>query len=89
MDAEYIALREAAEVVANFYDGRDMVFFHTDCQPLVRKLKKAESEKWSDRSDELGKILKGSPEWTIRWVPRSRNESADSLAHTAMDEGKA
>lgn len=86
MEAEYLALKEAARVAARFFDSRQHLFFYTDCQGLVEKMEEPNGcEKWNEKRDKLLSILARVSEWSIKWIPRDRNRDADALAHTARD----
>lgn len=85
MDGEFLALKEAAEVVSEFFDVNQHVFFYTDCQALARKLEDPDCVKWAERKETLSKLLKGN--WSVKWIPRERNNKADELAHTGRRRG--
>lgn len=86
MEAEYLALKEAAQVAARFFGKREHLFFYTDCRGLVEKMEEPNGcEKWNEKRDKLLSILGRVSAWSIKWVPRERNTDADALAHTARD----
>lgn len=91
MEAEYLALKEAARVAADFFNPNEHLFFYTDCQPLVDKLiGPTDCEEWHERrQDFLGVLSEYANTWSLKWVPRKRNGEADALATTAMDKGRA
>lgn len=90
MEAEYLALREAAGAVAGMFNSDQQVFFYTDCSGLVTKMEEPnEADPWIDRREELHVVLAEAgfvpTSWTVQWVPRERNREADALAHAARD----
>lgn len=90
MEAEFLALKEAAHVAARFFPTKEHVFFYTDCQGLVEKMEDVnDTEKWNDRRNRVVEILANGglygSNWSVKWVPRERNRDADALAHTARD----
>lgn len=86
MEAEFLALKQAAKVVAEYFEAKEHIFFYTDCKSLSEKLKDPDG-KWNKRVEALKSILQR--EWTVRWIPRERNNRADSLAHVGRDRAKA
>lgn len=85
MDGEFLALKQAAEVVSEFFDTSQHIFFYTDCQALKRKLEDPDCQKWHERRRSLSELLKGN--WSIKWIPRERNNKADELAHVGRRRG--
>lgn len=85
MEAEFMALKTAAQVAVEYFDSDEHIFFYTDCKALAEKIEDP-CEDWADRAEELRSIL--APEWTLKWIPRERNNKADSLAHTGRRRGK-
>jgi ribonuclease HI len=85
MRGEFLAMKQAAETVAAFFEVTEHVFFYTDCQSLVDKLEDPDSEVWKNRRDSLEELLHGK--WSVKWIPRERNNKADRLAHTGRDRG--
>jgi len=85
MDAEYLAVREAAKVVENHFEAEMPVYFYTDCQALTKKLDNPDSDKWKKRVQELSLIM--TQEFRVKWIPRERNRKADSLAGTGRRRG--
>jgi len=85
MDGEFLALKQAAEVVAEFFETGQHIFFYTDCQALSEKLQNPQSSKWAERKKRLSELLKGN--WSVNWIPRERNNKADELAHVGRRRG--
>ena len=86
MEAEFLALKEAACVAAYHFDTKQHVFFYTDCQGLVEKMEEPNGdEKWNEKRSLLLSILKTIGNWSIKWVPRERNRDADALANFARE----
>jgi ribonuclease HI len=86
MEAEFLALKEAAKVVAEFFDAKEHVFFYTDCKGLAKKLEDPDG-KWAERVQKLKSIL--HRDWSVKWIPRERNNKADSLAHVGRDRARS
>lgn len=85
MDGEYMAIREAAKVVQRHFDVEMVVYFYTDCQAVVDKLKDPQSVKWEKRAQELSLIT--TYDFEVKWTPRERNRKADSLAGNGRRRG--
>lgn len=86
MEAEYLALKEAAQSVVRFFDCDEHLFIYTDCAGLVDKMEEPnDSDKWNQNRNELLSILSELPEWSMKWIPRERNRDADSLASQARN----
>lgn len=85
MDGEFMAIREAAKVVANFFEVKEPVYFYTDCQAVADKLEEPDSDKWRKRAEELSLIIQRG--FRVQWVPRERNREADTLAGTGRRRG--
>lgn len=86
MEAEFMALKEAAKVASEYFDAKEHIFFYTDCKGLAEKLENPDG-KWGKRVKKLKSILKRN--WSVKWIPRERNGKADRLAHTGRDRAKS
>jgi len=84
MEAEFEALKQAAKTVTEFFDATEHIFFYTDCKALKQKLEDPEG-KWAERVETLRSLLNW--EWSVKWIPRERNDKADRLAHAGREQG--
>lgn len=86
MEAEFMALKQAAKVVSEFFEPKEHIFFYTDCKGLAEKLEDPKG-KWADRVETIQSLL--GPEWSMKWIPRERNNKADELAYTGRQRGNS
>lgn len=86
MEAEFMALKQAAEVVSEFFNEKEHIFFYTDCKGLAEKLENPDG-KWAERVEKIRSILHQN--WSVKWIPRERNNKADRLAHTGRRRGSS
>lgn len=89
MEAEFLALREAARDASDRVDPDEHLYFYTDCSGLVDKMEGPnECEEWDEKRQAfLRALAEAAPatRWSVSWVPRERNRDADALAHAARD----
>lgn len=88
MEAEYYALVEGIRLAS--FEGRDSIEVYSDCKPLIQKMRvpDGENEDWYTRRRGAHWLLNKFDSWTLNWVPRDNNESANRLAYEALETGR-
>lgn len=88
MESEYYALLDGIRHSAKRPDTE--LAIHVDCQPLVNKMRYPDSdnELWERRRQGFLWLANKFDVWSIEWVPREANESANRLAFEALERGR-
>lgn len=86
MQAEFLALMRGLKEALRLGE-RKRIELHTDCQPLVGKIKN--HIPLTDNGHYIKAfhaLLDHVEEWDVSWVSRDNNEVADRQAHVGLDK---
>lgn len=88
MEAEYYALLDGIRIAS--YEGREAINVYTDCKPLVQKMRYPDNnnDEWYTRRRGAHWLLNKFEDWSLNWIPRENNESANRLAYEALEKGR-
>lgn len=90
MEVELHALLEAVRVATIRSSSRESITIYTDCEPLVRKLRDAQTNgaRWERYRESALWLLGKFDSWDIRHTDRDMVEDAHDLARAALERGR-
>jgi len=86
MQAEFLALMRGLKEALRIGE-REWIELHTDCQPLVGKIKNhIPMTETGHYIDAFHSLLEHVERWDVSWVSREHNQVADREAHVGLDK---
>lgn len=85
MEGELLALMRGFKEAMRLGE-RDVIKLLTDCQPLVKKIKKHMPVIDGSYIETIHNLSEHVDHWDVKWVEREQNTVADRQAHVGLDK---